>query len=113
LSNLFSARRHALPLARAAVLLGVVVLICVPALTRAGQRFQIASQAPSFAKNIDCPPRKVTVAPAPAVVSPALLGRCEPVRIAGLAPPIAAARPRSPFLSTPSPLRAPPSTLLA
>ena len=51
-------------------LLAVLVLVCVPGLTRMSQKLETASHAPSFAKNIDCPPKKVTVTPATAVASP-------------------------------------------
>lgn len=112
MQHLFSTRRLGLLLARAAVLIGVTVLVCVPAMTRVGQRLETASHAPSFAKNSDCPPKKVTVAPVP-VASPAPLLVFEPVSVVALAPSIGALRPRSPFLVVPRPLRAPPSALLA
>jgi hypothetical protein len=99
-------------LAQATILFGVVVLICVPALTRVGQRLETASHAPSFAKNIDCPPKKVTVAPLP-VASPAPLVTFIAVPVVALVPSRDARVPRSPSLVAPRPLRAPPSTLLA
>ena len=106
-------RRFGLLLARAAVLLGVAVLVCVPALTRVGQKLETASHAPSFSRNIDCPPKKVIVAPACAVMSPIRLKAFETVPVAPFAPPPDATLRRSPHLSAPPPLRAPPSALLA
>jgi hypothetical protein len=88
------------------------VLICVPALTRIGQTLETSSHAPSFAKNIDCPPKKVVIAPLP-VASPAPLVTFVPVSVVALVPVRDAQLPRSPFLVVPPPLRAPPSTLLA
>jgi hypothetical protein len=103
-------------LARAVVLLGVVALVCVPALTRIGQKLEPVSpvsHAPSFSRNIDCPPKKVTVAPVFAVTSPIPLKAFETVSVAPLAPSPDATLPRSPNLSAPRSLRAPPSALLA
>jgi hypothetical protein len=111
LPNAFHTRRFGFLFARAAVLLGIVVLICVPAVTRAGQRLETASHTPSFAKNVDCPPKKV-IAPLP-VASPAPLLTCVAVPVVALVPSRDARLPRSPFLTAPRPLRAPPSTLLA
>ena len=110
--NAFHTRRFGFLLARAAVLLGVVVLICVPALTRTGQKLETSSHAPSFAKNIDCPPKKVVVAPLPAA-SPAPLVTFVAVSVVARLPVRDARLPRSPLLAAPRPLRAPPSTLLA
>jgi hypothetical protein len=95
------------------VLLGVLVLICVPGLTRMSQRLETASHAPSFAKNIDCPPKKVTVAPATALASPVSLTTFDLVPVVPFASVADASLPRSPFRSTPGPLRAPPLALLA
>ena len=89
-------------------MLGVLVLICVPGLTRMSQKLETASRAPSFAKNIDCPPKKVTVAPATAVESPVSLATfdlVQPVRFASVPE---AALPPPPHLFGPRPLRAPP-----
>jgi hypothetical protein len=99
-------------LAQAIILLGIVVLICVPALTRTGQKLEISSHAPSFAKNVDCPPKKVTVAPVLAMTSPIALDGTETVGVR-FTPAPDTTLPRSPFLSTPKPLRAPPVSLLA
>jgi hypothetical protein len=112
LPNAFHTRRFGFLLARVAVLLGVGVLVCVPAMTRAGQRLETASHAPSFAKNIDCPPKKVTVAPLP-VASPAAPVTCVAVPVVALVPLREARLARSPFLVAPRPLRAPPSAPLA
>jgi hypothetical protein len=86
----------------------VLVLICVPGLTRMGQKLETASRAPSFAKNIDCPPKKVTVAAATAVASPVSLATLDlvpPVRFASVPD---TTLPHSPHLFGPRPLRAPP-----
>jgi hypothetical protein len=99
--------------ARAAVLLGIVVLVCVPGLTRIGQKLETASHAPSFAKNIDCPPKKVTIAPAPSVGSPAVPRTFDVVVIARALPPPDAALPSPPHLRALQPLRAPPSFVRA
>jgi hypothetical protein len=111
-ANRFPTHRLGLLIARAVALIGVFVLVCVPALTRVGQRLETASHTPSFAKNIDCPPKKVTVAPLPAA-SPAALVTRVAASVVALVPLRDARLPRSPFLVTPRPLRAPPSTLLA
>ena len=111
--NALRTSRFGLWLARAAAVVAVVVLVCVPALTRVGQRLETASHAPSFAKNIDCPPKKVTVAPAVAPVSPVALDTIERAPAAGLALPPTEALPRTPQFDLPVPLRAPPSVLLA
>jgi hypothetical protein len=104
------ARRHSFGqlLGRIPVLLGVVVLVCVPGLTRMSQRLETASRTPSFAKNIDCPPKKVTIAPS-AVASPVPVFTLEVVRVPRAVPSRAVLLPRSPFLAVPGPLRAPPS----
>ena len=64
--------------ARLCVLVGVLVLICVPGLTRMGQRLETASRAPSFARNIECPPKKVTVAPVATVILPVAVATSVP-----------------------------------
>jgi hypothetical protein len=99
---------------RAAALLSVLVLVCVPGLTRMGQKLETASHAPSFAKNIDCPPKKITIAPATAaVVSPVALTAHELVPATRPALIHDVTLPRSPQFSAPAPLRAPPSALLS
>ncbi len=104
---------HRLLLTRAAVLLGIVVLVCVPGLTRMGQKLETASRTPSFAKNIDCPPKKVTVAAAVAVALPVTLKVFESVPSTPFAPAPDSALSPPPLSSSPPPLRAPPSTQLA
>jgi len=113
LPNALRIGRFGLWLARAAAVVAVVVLVCVPALTRVGQRLETASHAPSFAKNIDCPPKKVTVAPSAAMSSPAPLDTIELVPAAPLASPSTEALPRAPQFDLPVPLRAPPAVLFA
>jgi hypothetical protein len=99
--------------ARATTLLFVGVLLCVPGLTRVGQRIA-TSQAPtlSFSKSTECPPKRI-----------------DGVRVADVradffaddAPPCTAAArwtpavhvPLSPAVFCPRPLRAPPSTSLS
>jgi hypothetical protein len=98
---------------RAAVLLGIVVLICVPGLTRIGQKLETASHAPSFAKNIDCPPKKITIAPAQSANSPALPRTFDVVVIARTVPLRDAALPPPPPARALQPLRAPPSFVRA
>lgn len=100
-------------LARVSVLFGVLVLVCVPGLTRMSQKLETASHTPSFAKNIDCPPKKVTVAPAAAVASPVPLATFDVVRPVRFVPRPAAALPAAPHLVGPRPLRAPPLARLA
>lgn len=95
------------------MLFGIVVLVCVPGLTRVGQKLETASHTPSFSRNIDCPPKKVTVAPVESAAPAAPVRALETAPVARLAPPPDATRPRSPFLATPRPLRAPPFRLLA
>jgi hypothetical protein len=115
LLNPLHTRRFGLLLARTDVLLSVVVLVCVPALTRIGQKLEPVSpisHAPSFSGNIDCPPKKVTVAPVFAMTSPIPIKAFETVPVARLAPLPDATLPRSPNLSAPHPPRAPPSALL-
>ena len=111
--NVFNTRRFAYWLARVAAFAIVVVLVCVPALTRVGQRLETSSHAPSFAKNIDCPPKKVTVAAAATMASPVPIDTIELVPAAPLAPPLTEALPRTPQFDLPVPLRAPPAVLLA
>ena len=111
--NVFNTRRFAYWLARIAAVAIVVVLVCVPALTRVGQRLETASHAPSFAKNIDCPPKKVTVSPAVALASPVPLDTIEFVPAVRFAPSVASVLPRTPQFDLPVPLRAPPTVLFA
>jgi|KBSMisStaDraftv2_1062788.scaffolds.fasta_scaffold795918_1 hypothetical protein len=99
-------------LARASVLLAVVVLVCVPGFTRIGQRLETTSHTPSFAKNIDCPPKRMTVAPAAPVATPIPVA-LDLVVIAEPMPAPDATLPRSPDLFGPRPLRAPPLALLS
>lgn len=96
-------------LARTCVLLSVLVLVCVPGLTRMSQKLETASHAPSFAKNIDCPPKKVTVTPATAVPSPVTLANFSLVPLLRPAPVVDTTLPRSPYVFRPGPLRAPPA----
>lgn len=91
----------------------MVVLVCVPALTRIGQRLEPVSHGVSFSKNIDCPPKKVTVAPLFAVASPMRLKAFAPVPAISVAAAPDVTRPRSLDRSAPPPLRAPPAALLA
>ena len=112
MGNTFRSPRFTLALARAAVLLSVVVFVCVPTLARMGQRLATSTHAPSF-RNIDSPPKKLTLAPAAAMTSPIPLEGIETVKIATFRPTPSAPPTLSPFLSTPTPLRAPPSALLA
>jgi hypothetical protein len=76
------------------------------------QKLETASHAPSFAKNIDCPPKKVTVAPATAA-STVTLTAFERVPLVRPASAADATLPRAPQLFGPRPLRAPPLALLA
>ena len=101
------------PFARASVLLGVLVLICVPGLTRISQKLETRSHTPSFAKNIDCPPKKVTVAGVIAVASPIQIKTFDLVLVARPVSVPDATPPRPPQLFGPRPLRAPPVALLA
>jgi hypothetical protein len=98
---------------RLAAAFAILVLVCVPALTRAGQKLETASHAPSFSKNIDCPPKKVVVAHVLVVASPAALKTFDVVPVARPLSLRATAVPPSPRLGPPLPLRAPPSLLLA
>jgi hypothetical protein len=95
--------------ARLGALLCVCCLLCVPALTRMTQKLAPESHAPSFSKNIDCPPKKVTVAPVVAIASPIPLNGFETLRPARLALLTDLIPPPSPTASAPHPLRAPPS----
>ena len=95
------------------MLFGIVVLVCVPGLTRIGQKLETASHAPSFSRNIDCPPKKVTVVPVDAAAPAAPLHAFETAPPARVSPLPDTTRPRSPFIATPPPLRAPPSRLLS
>ena len=101
-----SSRRRA---ARAFAVLAVLVLAVVPSLARMGQKLETASHAPSF-RSIDCPPKKVTVAPAAtAVATPVALKTFERAPVARFAVPSDAPLPRSPHFAAPRPLRAPPA----
>jgi hypothetical protein len=99
-------------LARMGVLTFVCVLVCVPGLTRISQKLEVVtpiSSAPSFAKNIDCPPRKVTVAPLFIVPSVVLVAGADVVRVARFVAPPDPTLPPSPTVAAPRPLRAPPA----
>jgi hypothetical protein len=98
--------------ARAFALLSVLVMVCVPSLARMGQKLETASHAPSF-RNIECPPKKVTVTTATAVASPIPINLFETMPVSRFVPPSATAFPRSPHVSAPRSLRAPPSPVLA
>jgi hypothetical protein len=96
---------------RAAALLFIIVLVCVPGLTRIGQKLQSVtpiSSAPSFAKNIDCPPKKLTITPVAAIQSPTLVTMAEAARVECAAPCADASLPPAPSAFAPHPLRAPP-----
>ena len=95
------------------MLCGVLVLICVPGLTRMGQRLETSSHTPSFAKNIDCPPKKVTVTPATAVASPVSFTTLDLVPRVRFASAPDATLPQAPHLFGPRPLRAPPAIVLS
>jgi hypothetical protein len=99
-------------LARAAVVIGVLVLICVPALTRAGQKLETSSRAPRF-RNIDCPPKKIAVTVVQAVASTAPSEAVQVQPAASFAPVSNVTPTPPPYLATPGPLRAPPSALLS
>lgn len=100
-------------LTRLAVFLGIIVLVCVPGLTRIGQRLGTASHAPSFAKNIDCPPKKVTLTATVAVALPMALKAFEVLPAVPFAPASDQALLPPPLSSAPVPLRAPPTSTLA
>jgi hypothetical protein len=91
----------------------VCSLLCVPALTRITQKLEPESHTPSFSKNIDCPPKKVTVAPVVAIASPIPLNGFETIHPARFALLPELIPPPSPTDSVPRPLRAPPSALFA
>jgi hypothetical protein len=90
----------------------VLVLVCVPGFTRIGQRLETTSHTPSFAKNIDCPPKRITIAPATLVPTPIPIA-LELVVVAEHVFTPDPALPRSPDIFGPRPLRAPPLSLLA
>jgi hypothetical protein len=100
---------------RAASLAVIVVLVFLPTLTRVRQKLELlspASHGPSLSKNVDCPPKKVTVAPVVALASPVL----HETRVLPAAPPwrdLPVPLPLAPSRSTPGPLRAPPAALFA
>jgi hypothetical protein len=98
--------------ARVATLLGVVVLICVPALTRVGQRLDTSSLAPSF-RNVDCPPKKALAAPAQAILSATAVNLFDTPPVTRFVAAAAPAPSRTLFLAVPPPLRAPPSAHLS
>ncbi len=111
-----NAHRNGRLLARAGVLSFVFVLLCVPALTRVGQKLEPVSpisQAPSFAKNIDCPPKKVVVSPASTIVTVALMLQGDQAPVAPDVRWQNVPFPDSPTLSAPVPLRAPPTVRFA
>lgn len=108
--NRWHSSHLAVAAARAAVIFGVFVLVCVPALTRIGQRLETASHTPSFSKNVDCPPKKVTVCCSFAVTLP--FTALATVTVVPSTPSLETALPSSPSLSIPPPLRAPPSSIL-
>ena len=95
-----------------ATLIGVLVLICVPALTRVGQRLDTSSRAPSF-RNVDCPPKKAMTAPAQAILTATAIDLVETTPVVRRVPAAAAAPQRTLFLAVPRPLRAPPSARLS
>jgi hypothetical protein len=100
---------------RCGIVLVAGVLLCVPALTRITQRLESTqiSTTLNFGKNIDCPPKKVTIAPVLAITSAVLLEDDETVPVARLAPSPDATLPHPPTTAAPSPLRAPPPALFA
>jgi hypothetical protein len=110
LSNPLRSSHFTFALTRAAILLGVVMFVCVPTLVRIGQGLATATHGPSF-RNIESPPKKLTIASVAAAISAIPLKNTETVRVAMFTPPPVAPLPHSPFLSTPRPLRAPPSPL--
>jgi len=103
------------PLQAGAVLL-LIVLVCVPAVTRATQRLDGAPVTPTagFSKSGDCPPNRVTLDPvAPSFVLAAAVAA---VRAPHAARAIEATDSRlipSPVPAPPGPLRAPPVSFLA
>jgi hypothetical protein len=98
---------------RAAALLSILVLVSVPAMTRVGQKLDPRAQGPSFSRNIDCPPKKVSEAPVVATVASPLPSRAfDLVPVARLAAPPDETLLPPPHNSTPVPLRAPPSASL-
>jgi hypothetical protein len=111
--NLLHMDRGRRLLTRLGAALCVCSLLCVPALTRITQKLEPESHTPSFSKNIDCPPKKVTVAPAVAIATPIPLNGFETIRPARLALLPDLIPPPSPTASAPRPLRAPPSISLA
>jgi hypothetical protein len=112
LSNPLRASHLAFALTRAAVLLGVVTFVCVPTLVRIGQGLAPATHGPSF-RNIEGPPKKLTIAPVAATISAIPLKNTDTVRVTMFSPAPVAQLQQSPFLSTARPLRAPPSLRFA
>lgn len=111
--NLLQLDRGGRFVTRLGAALCVCSLLCVPALTRITQKLDPESHTPSFSKNIDCPPKKVTVAPVVAIASPIPLDGFETLRPTWLALLPDQIPPPSPTASAPRPLRAPPSISLA
>jgi hypothetical protein len=109
---LWFTRRTGSSFVRLAALVGVLVLVCVPSLTRAGQKLETSSLAPTF-RNVDCPPKKVTVAPVQAVFTAAATVLSEALPAVRIVAPASVAPPRAVALSAPRALRAPPSVFLA
>ena len=101
-------------LARAATLLFVGVLLCVPGLTRAGQHVN-TSQGPtlSFAKSTDFPPKKVTIEHVRLIVSWADLTAVSRARVCVFERPVDVSPPPAFTGSSPRPLRAPPAVRLS
>ena len=100
---------------RCGIILIAAVLLCVPALTRITQHLESTkpSTAPSFGKDIECPPKKALVAPPLAMTSLTVLKGFETVRLVrSVTSPDATPQP-PPVFFAPRPLRAPPATFLA
>ena len=100
--------------ARAGTLFFVGVLLCVPGLTRVGQRVN-TSQGPtlSFSKSTDFPPKKITIEHVRLIVSWADLICAETTRVWVFVRPVDATPPPAFTGSAPRPLRAPPSARLS
>ncbi len=99
---------------RAATILFVGALLCVPGLTRVGQHIT-TSQAPtlSFSKSTDFPPKKIAIEHVRLIVSLTELMCVETAPVRTFARPADATAPPAFTGSTPRPLRAPPSARLA
>ncbi|HEX3702045.1 MAG TPA: hypothetical protein VHU82_01865 [Vicinamibacterales bacterium] len=100
--------------ARAGTFSFVVVLLCVPGLTRAGQRIA-TSQAPtlSFSKSTECPPKKAAAVAAVIHIAVAFVGVIVPAPAARPQWTLDSPAPLSPVVFSPGPLRAPPVSRLA